>query len=432
MTTPYSMRTRFLFSLPLFFGLLTCPAVAQTSPAKIPDDWAVTSIKGKFLRIDSASVRVFLDMTARKPATVPATGPTISAAEFAEHFLINYVVYPDYANRERLAYGNIPLTAQSVTQVGDHLLLQFDLKRPAIADKSLVVSAILLTEVTETNTGKKALNDLPIRFRSTALQDRVVLMDPRTRLPLLRHFAHVGDTLLLAGMAATQPVSLTAVRYRNEFDAASSPMNTTPRPAPRQLTSDSTLTVVTGQPFVLPREGLYYFTDDTAATTGLGIWVGDRRFPKMTRPAKLVKPLLYVSTGTENGELGSAANPKKAFDKYWLTLMGGNEELARQSVKAYFGRVEEANRLFTSYKEGWKTDKGMIYVVLGPPDRIQRGRDREVWVYTRKSSSQEVNFTFNRRPNQFVEDHYELARYEEYQPIWYPVVEAWRTGAVRE
>jgi GWxTD domain-containing protein len=430
------MRSFILLSIGLALTGLSGSALAQTPPAKPAEDWAVTSLKGKFVRIDSGSVRVFLDMTARKPATIPASGPVVSVAEFAEHFLINYVVYPDYANRERLAYGNIPVTAQSLVQIDDHLLLQFDLKRPAMSDKSLLTNGILLTEITETTSGKKALNDLPIRFRSTNLQDRLVLTDPRTRLPLLRHFAHTGDTLVLAGVAAgglaPAPVSLTAVRYRYEFDAASSPMNTTPRPAPRQLTPDTTLVIATGQPFVLPREGLYYFTDDTVATTGLGLLVGDRRYPKMTRPARLVKPLLYVSTSSENGELGSAANPKRAFDKYWLTLMGGSEDLARQTIRSYFGRVEEANRLFTTYKEGWKTDKGMIYVVLGPPDRIQRGRDREVWVYTRKASTQEVNFTFNRRPNQFVEDHYELVRYSEYQPIWYPVVEAWRTGTVRD
>ncbi len=426
------IRYCFLLGAGLFLTSFTRPALAQTSAAKPADEWAVTSVKGKFLRIDSMSVRVFLDMTARKPTTVPATAPMMTIQEFAEHFLINYVVYPDYANRERLAYGSVPLTEKSLVQIGDHLLLQFDLKRPTIADKSLLVNGILLTEITETNTGKKALNDLPLRFRSNALQDRVVLIDPKSRLPLLRHYAHAGDTLLLAGINTDQPVSLTAVRYRYEFDAASSPMNTTPRPTPRQLSPDSTLTITTGQPFVLPREGLYYFTDDTAATTGVGIWVGDKRFPKMTRPARLVKPLLYVSTSTENGELGSAANAKRAFDRYWLTLMGGNEDLARQSIRAYFDRVEDANRLFTTYKEGWKTDKGMIYIVLGPPDRIQRGRDREVWVYTRKSSSQEINFTFNRRPNQFVEDHYELIRYSEYQPIWYPMVEAWRTGAIKE
>ncbi len=83
-------------------------------------------------------------------------------------------------------------------------------------------------------------------------------------------------------------------------------------------------------------------------------------------------------------------------------------------------------------KEGWKTDKGMIFIIMGPPDRVQRSKDREVWVFSQRANFSEINFTFNRRPNQFVDDHYELQRYVEYQPIWYPMVEAWRTGAVRE
>jgi hypothetical protein len=30
--------------------------------------------------------------------------------------MLNYVVYPDYNSRERLAYGNVPLTAESVVR----------------------------------------------------------------------------------------------------------------------------------------------------------------------------------------------------------------------------------------------------------------------------------------------------------------------------
>jgi hypothetical protein len=106
--------------------------------------------------------------------------------------------------------------------------------------------------------------------------------------------------------------------------------------------------------------------------------------------------------------------------------------LAKRTISVFYNRVEEANRLFTSYKEGWKTDKGMIFIIMGPPDRVQRSKDREVWVFSQRANFSEINFTFNRRPNQFVDDYYELQRYVEYQPIWYPMVEAWRTGAVRE
>ena len=415
------------------------PATAQTPPpiktndgsaigtgptmsTKTGGDWTVTSIKGKFLAIDTSNVRVYMDLTAK----TPAGESVISAADFIAHFMIAYVMYPDYNNRERLGYGTVPLNEQTVGMDGDHLTLTFDIKRPKNA-----ANAVLLTEITETNSGTKARNDLSLRFNTLKLSDRLVLFDKAGKQPQLRNYVNVGDTVILRDVNGVSK-TLYGIRYRHDFDAASSPMNTAPRPTTKSLTIDSTLTITTNQPFALPREGLYYFVDDTSATTGIGLVVTDKRFPKLTRPEKLIKPVLYVSTSTEISELNQAQDTKKAFDRYWLSLMSGNEEVARKTLRAYFNRVEEANRLFTSYKEGWKTDKGMIYIVLGAPDRVQRNREREVWVYNRRANVSEVNFTFTKKPNQFVEDHYELVRYIEYQPIWYPIVEAWRTGAIRE
>jgi GWxTD domain-containing protein len=398
-----------------------------TSPGSVPaaksaGEWVITSIKGKFLAIDTTNVRIYMDLTAKTPAGQMVT----NATDFIGHFQVAYVMYPDYNNRDRLGYGNVALTAQSVGQEGDHLTLTFDVKRPKDA-----VNAIILTEITETNTGTKARNDLSLRFKAEKLSDRFSLFDKNGSRPQLRNYVNMGDTVVIRDANGTNK-PLFGYRYRHEFDAASSPMNTSARPVPKSLTVDSTLTITTNQPFVLPKEGLYYFMEDTTGASGIGLVVADRRYPKMTRPEKLIKPVLYMSTSTEIGELNQAQDIKKAFDRYWLSLMSGNEDVAKRTLKSYFDRVEDANRLFTSYKEGWKTDKGMIYIVLGPPDRVQRNREREVWVYNRRANVSEINFTFTKKPNQFVEDHYELVRYIEYQPIWYPIVEAWRTGAIRE
>lgn len=398
-----------------------------TSPGSVPTtksagEWVVTSIKGKFLAIDTSNVRVYMDLTAKTPTGQMVVNP----AAFMEHFQVAYVMYPDYNNRDRLGYGNVALTAQSVSREGDHLTLTFDVKRPKEA-----VNAIILTEITEINTGTKARNDLSLRFKAEKLSDRFSLFDRSGSRPQLRNYVNAGDTVIIRDPNGTSK-PLFGYRYKHEFDAASSPMNTSARPVPKSLTVDSTLSITTNQPFVLPKEGLYYFMEDTTDASGIGLVVADRRFPKMTRPEKLIKPVLYMSTSTEIGELNQAQDTKKAFDRYWLSLMSGNEEVAKRTLKSYFDRVEDANRLFTTYKEGWKTDKGMIYIVLGPPDRVQRNREREVWVYNRRANVSEINFTFTKKPNQFVEDHYELVRYIEYQPIWYPIVEAWRTGAIRE
>jgi GWxTD domain-containing protein len=396
----------------------TGPAMAT----KTGSEWVVTSIKGKFLAIDTSSVRIYMDLTARTPSGESIMNP----ADFIDHFSIAYVMYPDYNNRDRLGYGTVPLTAQNVGHDGDHLTLTFDINRPKGA-----TNALLLTEITETANGTKARNDLSLRFNASKLSDRFSLFDQSGQRPELRNYVNVNEPVVIRDVKGTSK-TLFGIRYQHDFDAASSPMNTSPRPASKSLDIDSTLTITTNQPFMLPQEGLYYFVEDTTDASGIGLVVADKRFPKMTRPEKLIKPVLYMSTSSEIGELNQAQDTKKAFDRYWLSMMSGNEGVAKKAIKAYFDRVEEANKLFTSYKEGWKTDKGMIYIVLGAPDRVQRNREREVWVYNRRANVSEVNFTFTRKANQFVDDHYELVRYIEYQPIWYPIVEAWRTGAIRE
>ncbi|CCG98842.1 hypothetical protein FAES_0831 [Fibrella aestuarina BUZ 2] len=394
---------------------------APVTPDQPQSEWSVLAIKGKFLAIDTTALRVYLNVITSQP-----NGQPMPVATFQERFMVNFVIYPDYNNRERLAYGNVALTPETLTRDNDHLVVSFTIPRPKNAG-----NAIMLTEISEKNTGKKALNDLPLRFKTTRLSDQYALFDAAGRLPQLRNFARAQDTVVIRDVSGTKR-TLFAYRYKHEFDPALPPMSSSQRPAPRTLAIDTTLTITTNEPVRLPGEGLYYFVADTADQSGIGLLVGDGRYPKMTRPERLVKPLLYMSTGTEIAELNASKEAKKALDRYWLTLTSGNEEVAKRAIRAYYGRVEEANALFTTYKEGWKTDKGMIYIILGAPDRVQRSRDREVWVYNKRSNLSEVNFTFNRKQNQFVEDHYELVRYVEYQPIWYPVVEAWRTGAIRE
>lgn len=425
------MQRKRLHFLCLSLLTLLAAQASATIPVSKAAEWTVTSIKGKFLSIDTLNARVYLDLTLQRPETMTSLTP-VNTTDFTEHFILNYVLYPDYNNRDRLGYGNVPLSVSNVSRgktdgSGDHLMVFFDVKRPVKAG-----NALLLTEITETSSGKKSLNDLPIRFVTSRLFDRFALFDATGKLPQLRNFVTVNDTFVIRDVAGTSK-SLHAIRYRHEFEPASSPLNLVPRPAPKELATDSSLTVMTNQPFRLPAEGLYFFEDDTTSQlNGMGLLVSDDRFPRLTRPEKLVKPVLYVSSSQETNELTGASDAKKALDRYWLSLMAGDEDVARRTIRAYYKHVEEANRLFTTYKEGWKTDKGMIYIVLGAPDRVQRSRDREVWVYTRRATTSELNFTFNKRPNQFVEDHYELVRYAEYKPIWFPIVESWRNGAIHE
>ncbi len=381
----------------------------------------IGGIQNKYLQKDTSTITVFMRVDAAKGDAV-----NVLFNEFVERYTLNYVIYPDYASRERLAYGNVPLNDQNVVQIGQkQFMISFDVKRPANQP-----AGVMLAEFVELGANRKYNSELSIRFKNTKLGDRFALFDRKGQTPLLRNYVNVNDTVMFKDLAKTQKKMYMSY-YSHSFDAASSPTNLAARAASRTLQVDTVMRVAVGGPITFKNEGLYYFSEDSSDSYGVGIVVVNKRFPKFTRPQELIQPVMYVSQNQEIAELKNAAQPKKALDKYWLMMMNGNTELARRTIKSFYERVEEANRLFTTYKEGWKTDKGMIYIVMGPPDKLVKAKDREVWVYGQRQNFSEINFTFNRRPNQFVEDHYELQRYVEYQPIWYPMVEAWRSGAVR-
>jgi GWxTD domain-containing protein len=411
----------------LFFACKTTEKKPQDAAKKQATEKAtiassvvyVESIASKFVNKDSSNLTIFMKVTMQK-----SNQADVKIQEFTTRFTLNYVIYPDFASRERLAYANVALSPQNVVQAAaNQFVVRFDIKKPAN-----ILTGIMLSEIAEIGTGKKSQDQLNLRFKSSKLSDKVALFDRQGTVPLMRNYVNVNDTVLIADLNKT-PKKLYLYYYSHNFDAATSPMNLAGRPSAKTLTIDTIMTVTIGRPMTFKNEGLYFMLEDTTDAYGVGIVVTNKRFPKMTLPQELTQPVMYVSQNQEIAELLNTKQPKKALDRYWLSLSNGNADAARRNIKVYYDRVEEANRLFTTYKEGWKTDKGMIYIVMGAPDRVTRGKDREVWVYSQRANFSEVNFTFNRRQNQFVDDHYELQRYVEYQPIWYPMVEAWRSGS---
>ena len=71
-------------------------------------------------------------------------------------------------------------------------------------------------------------------------------------------------------------------------------------------------------------------------------------------------------------EGGSATDLLATVPSVQVDLDGTRKELGVRSA-----RVTLANELFSSSAEGWQTDKGMIFIIMGPPDRVQRSKDRE-------------------------------------------------------
>jgi GWxTD domain-containing protein len=382
---------------------------------------AVAAIKSRYLLKDSSSVRIFLELDIENLKTDKAL------TQLKEYFRFSWLLQPDYGIRDRLATGKIDINEQNTILKDGKILLNFEIPRPKNTPRGL-----LLTEIFEVENSKKSNNDLAIDFNGARLNDRFGLFVKDFSMPVFKNYVSQNDTFQLRSVTA-QAKELFLIRYNNEFEPAQSPMATSIRPAMKGLKMEEIIKVQANTPLVLANEGLYLAVEDTNATkNGFGFMVVDNRFPRFTRPEKLAKPLIYISSSQETKAVNENKNAKQALDRYFLTITGGNQMVSKKIIKTYYHRIEDANRLFTTYKEGWKTDKGMVYIVLGPPNKVQRSRDREVWMYAQSQNFSEIIFTFNRKPNQFTENYYELVRYPEYQAYWYPFVEAWRTGNVVE
>ena len=181
--------------------------------------------------------------------------------------------------------------------------------------------------------------------------------------------------------------------------------------------------------FMFGYEGLYLIQTDTTRREGLLLMNFGPSFPGEDRAEQLVKPIQYLTSSGEYQRLSQEKVPKKMLDNFWLAATGSTDK-ARMLIRVFYTRMSYANQFFTDYKEGWKTDRGMIYMVYGLPNNIHKGSDSETWEYTRKQHANPVTFVFERKPSPYSEDHYVLRRGNPQSTFWRQAVDSWRKGRV--
>ncbi len=176
-------------------------------------------------------------------------------------------------------------------------------------------------------------------------------------------------------------------------------------------------------------EGMYYIQVDEKVDDGLTIFNFGGTFPDVKSPKELMEPLFYLATQAEYRDLRKKPNRKLAVDDFWLK-MGSNLEKSRELIRIYYNRVIYSNLYFTANKEGWKTDQGMIFILFGPPSRIQMTGNGESWYYFARRKSKAVEFKFDRQPDVFSHQHLVWVKTTESQMYWNEAVRAWRNGKV--
>jgi GWxTD domain-containing protein len=156
-------------------------------------------------------------------------------------------------------------------------------------------------------------------------------------------------------------------------------------------------------------------------------------FPRPSSMKVLLAASTYVMNETEKDSvktLKTSRERTRMFEDFWLSI-AGTKEAAQALIRQYFSRVEEANLHFSSFQEGWRTDRGMVYIVLGPPVSVQTTAQGELWNYSQNEGDRPGAFLFQRvsYPDELSPfEHYVLERQPFYDQIWSLAVDRWRRG----
>ncbi len=114
---------------------------------------------------------------------------------------------------------------------------------------------------------------------------------------------------------------------------------------------------------------------------------------------KAVDQLIYIASTKEMDFIKDATTKEEKLKRYlafWKKLDPTPNTEDNEIFDEYYQRIDYSNEHFSHYIEGWKTDRGMVFILLGPPDNVERhpfdldSKPYEIWEYYNLNRS----FTF--------------------------------------
>ncbi len=117
-------------------------------------------------------------------------------------------------------------------------------------------------------------------------------------------------------------------------------------------------------------------------------------FFESERFVKRVEQIEYIASSGEVKEMLTAkiGERERLWNEFWDSKDPTPADGINEFKIAYFERVDFANRNFSrgSLFDGWRTDRGRVYIILGPPDNIvdepfnPSGSAYQIWYYYEK------------------------------------------------
>ena len=211
-----------------------------------------------------------------------------------------------------------------------------------------------------------------------------------------------------------------ASEYAENFGFADPPMADMKLLAP-SISPDTSFVFSGFPPF---KDNFFYnVRSDSNASIGITILKTSPYFPQLRLLGELADAMTYILNEPERKALGASKNLKESFDSFWINTFT-TKFRARNAIRNYYNSVEQANKVFTDFKQGWKTDRGMLLIVYGAPDEVYRTGSEEEWYYDLGAA-----FEFTIISTFFSPKTYALRRRIEHEASWFEFIASIRRGA---
>jgi GWxTD domain-containing protein len=342
---------------------------------------------------------------------------------FYSNVLISYRLLPTFDSKEIIDSSSVRLVDLNNDGSDKSLIGKIDIK--AMAGRNYV----LRLTISDLNRNIETNGVILIEKDNDLNRQNFMIKTADNTAPLFKTYVKTNEEVIISYKAKIS-VDLFVRYYNREFPLAAPPFSVTDD-KPFQYKQDSTFTLHLSEDgsthFTASKTGFYHFQLDTSKREGVTLFNFSEAFPEVKKADDMVFPLRYITSKQEYEDLSTSTNKKAAIENFWLNS-SGNQERAKEVIRKFYNRVQDANTYFTSYLEGWKTDRGMVYLIYGSPNIIYRYMNSETWIYGEESNINSLSYTFSKVNNPFTNNDYTLERSIVFKQSWYTAVDIWRQG----
>jgi GWxTD domain-containing protein len=244
-------------------------------------------------------------------------------------------------------------------------------------------------------------------------------------IPFVQAYSNTGSSIKIANLEGVKS-NFGLKFYTTNFSAALPPMANL-KSKNNFEKADTSYSISSNDTLLTMEEGVYSIFEENNEKTISFFKITNSTYPQLSNISEIIDASVYLFTKKEKDKLDQSSNPKKDYDSFWLENTNSSER-AGKMISTYFSRVKISNSIFSTYKEGWKTDMGMIYIIFGAPNKIFRSDGSIKWVYKKTYEMPNLVFDFYLKNENLDTEYFELERNIRYQNTWFRAIDLWRKG----